>query len=56
MTNKDETVTFRITSQEKEDFLTYCNLTSRTQTDVFREFIRSIQKKLLKKGTRCSLL
>ncbi len=56
MENKYETVTFRITSREKSDFLTYCKLTSRTQTDVFREFVRSIQKKFLKQGASNPLL
>ncbi len=39
---------FRITEQEKAIVHEYCQLTGRTQTDVFREFVRSLDKKLLK--------
>jgi len=45
-----ETTTFRLTSEEKEVLVKYCELTSRTQSDVFREFLRTLQKKLSKKG------
>jgi predicted DNA-binding protein len=45
-----ETVTFRLTPEEKETLLKYCELTARTQSDVFREFLRTLQKKLSKRG------
>ncbi len=43
-------MTFRVTEQEKAIVHEYCNLTCRTQTDVFREFVRSLEKKLQKLG------
>jgi predicted DNA-binding protein len=45
-----ETTTFRLTPEEKEVLVKYCELTSRTQSDVFREFLRTLQKRLSKKG------
>jgi hypothetical protein len=45
-----ETVTFRLTPEEKETLLKYCELTARTQSDVFREFLRTLQKRLSNRG------
>lgn len=45
--NKD-LVNFRVTKDEKEILQEYCTLTGRTQTDVFREFIRSLRQKVTK--------
>jgi hypothetical protein len=41
-------LTFRVTEQEKKILNTYCDLTGRTQVDVFREFVRSLENKLQK--------
>ncbi|MBW4501272.1 MAG: hypothetical protein KME57_17335 [Scytonema hyalinum WJT4-NPBG1] len=48
MAERKEMINFRITEQEKAIVHEYCQLTGRTQTDVFREFVRSLDKKLLK--------
>ncbi len=41
-------LTFRVTEQEKITLNRYCDLTGRTQVDVFREFIRTLENKLQK--------
>lgn len=41
-------LTFRVTEQEKSTLNRYCDLTGRTQVDVFREFVRSLENKLQK--------
>jgi hypothetical protein len=41
-------LTFRVTEQEKKILNTYCDFTGRTQVDVFREFVRSLEDKLQK--------
>ena len=41
-------LTFRVTEQEKGVLNRYCDLTGRTQVDVFREFVRSLENKLQK--------
>jgi predicted DNA-binding protein len=51
-----ETTTFRLTPEEKEVLVKYCELTSRTQSDVFREFLRTLAKKMSKKGASNPLL
>ena len=48
MVERKEMMNFRITEQEKAIVHEYCKLTGRTQTDVFREFVRSLDKKLLR--------
>ncbi|BAY46366.1 hypothetical protein SAMD00079811_39750 [Scytonema sp. HK-05] len=50
MAVRKEMMNFRITEQEKEIVHKYCELTGRTQTDVFREFVRSLEKRLEKLG------
>ncbi len=56
MAKLTQCVNFRITSEEKEAWLNYCNMTARTQNDVFRDYIRTLAKKMSKKGVRCPLL
>jgi hypothetical protein len=48
MAERKEMMNFRITEQEKAIVHEYCELTGRTQTDVFREFVRSLEKRLAK--------
>ncbi|WP_226594785.1 ribbon-helix-helix protein, CopG family [Microseira wollei] len=49
MNKRENVVNFRITSEEKRILQEYCNETGRNQTEVFREFIRSLDQKLSKK-------
>ena len=49
MAKLTSTVTFRLTKDEKETWVKYCELEARTQNDVFREYLRSIKRKLSKK-------
>lgn len=49
MAKLTETVTFRLTEQEKKIWVEYCDLDSRSQNDVFREYLRSVRRKLAKK-------
>lgn len=48
MAESKDIVNFRVTKKEKEVLQEYCEITGRTQTDVFREFIRSLQQKVTK--------
>lgn len=41
-------ITFRVVEEEKEILKKYCEQTGRQQSDVLREFIRSLEKKLQK--------
>jgi predicted DNA-binding protein len=41
-------ITIRVVSEEKEILKQYCEQTGRQQSDVLREFIRSLAKKLQK--------
>jgi predicted DNA-binding protein len=41
-------ITIRVVSDEKEILKQYCEQTGRQQSDVLREFIRSLAKKLQK--------
>jgi hypothetical protein len=50
MTKLTETVNFRLTPEEKEIWLKYCELVARTQNDVFRDYVRTLAKKLSKLG------
>lgn len=56
MAKLTETVNFRLTPEEKEIWLQYCEATARTQNDVFRDYLRTLAKKLLKKGASNPLL
>lgn len=49
MGKSELTVNFRVTAEEKRILLEYCEATSRSQTEVFREFVRSLDKKLSEK-------
>ncbi len=48
MAIRKEMMNFRITEQEKAIVHEYCELTGRTQTDVFREFVRGLEERLPK--------
>lgn len=48
MAKLTENVNFRLTPEEKEVWLTYCNTVARTQNDVFRDYLRTLAKKLSK--------
>ncbi|MGB3205393.1 MAG: ribbon-helix-helix protein, CopG family [Crinalium sp.] len=39
-------ITFRLTSQEKEILKAYCEQEGRNQTDVLRELIRNLRRRL----------
>jgi hypothetical protein len=39
-------ITFRLPEQELEILQAYCNQEGRNQTDVLREYIRSLKKKV----------
>jgi predicted DNA-binding protein len=41
-------ITIRVVGEEKEILKQYCEQTGRQQSDVLREFIRSLAKKLQK--------
>ena len=56
MAKLTECVNFRLTPEEKEVWLNYCNMTARTQNDVFRDYIRTLAKKMSKKGALNPLL
>jgi hypothetical protein len=56
MAKLTETVTFRLTPEEKEVWLKYCNETARSQNDVFRAYLRTLARKLSKKGASNLLL
>jgi len=38
-------INFRVTLEEKEILQNYCEQTGRTQSDVLKEFVRSLEKK-----------
>ncbi|GAA6615416.1 hypothetical protein NUACC26_012090 [Scytonema sp. NUACC26] len=46
MSKPDIYITFRVIPEEKEILKQYCEQTGRQQSDVMREFIRSLKKKL----------
>ncbi|KAB8332674.1 CopG family transcriptional regulator [Scytonema tolypothrichoides VB-61278] len=46
MAQPNNHVTFRITDQEKEILVRYCEQEQITQSDVLRDFVRSLKKKL----------
>lgn len=41
-------ITFRVSKEEFDTLKQYCEQESRTQTDVLRDFIRGLRKKLAK--------
>ena len=45
-----ETVNFRLTPEEKRIWLEYCDMSARTQNDVFRDYLRVLAKKMSKLG------
>ncbi|BAZ17887.1 molybdenum-pterin binding domain protein [Calothrix sp. NIES-4071] len=47
-------ITFRVVDEEKQILKQYCEQTGRQQSDVLREFVRSLEKKLQKSS--CSSL
>ena len=47
-------VTFRVVESEKEILRAYCEQTGRQQSDVLREFVRSLKKKLKENKTEIS--
>lgn len=56
MAKLTENVNFRLTKDEKEVWLQYCEMTARTQNDVFRDYLRDLAKKMSKKGVSNPLL
>jgi predicted DNA-binding protein len=48
MTKPDIYITFRVVQEEKEILRQYCDQVGRQQSDVMREFIRSLKKKIQK--------
>ncbi len=41
-------ITFRLEEAEKDILIAYCQATGRNQTDVLREFVRSLKRKMPK--------
>jgi hypothetical protein len=56
MAKLTESVNFRLTPEEKQVWLQYCETTARTQNDVFRDHLRTLAKKMSKKGASNPLL
>ena len=48
MTRQDRRIDLRVTEAEIELLDEYCELTGKNRTDVLREFIRSLKKKIRK--------
>ncbi|KAB8334075.1 CopG family transcriptional regulator [Scytonema tolypothrichoides VB-61278] len=46
MPKPKSTLTFQIPEHEKEILIQYCQQEQRTQSDVLRELVRSLKKKL----------
>ncbi len=46
MAKPSNSMTFRLSDEEKDILKAYCEQTSRAQSDVLRELIRSLQKKI----------
>jgi predicted DNA-binding protein len=44
--NSDKPLTIRLPESELEILKTYCHQESRTQTEVIREYIRSLKKRI----------
>ena len=49
MAKLTDTVTFRLTEEEKRAWLQWCELQHRSQNDEFRFYLSSIRRKLAKK-------
>lgn len=56
MAKLTESVNFRLTPEEKQVWLQYCEMTARTQNDVFRDYLRTLAKRMSKKGASNPLL
>ncbi|NES21425.1 MAG: hypothetical protein F6K41_21475 [Symploca sp. SIO3E6] len=56
MAKLTDSVNFRLTSEEKQVWLQYCQMTARTQNDVFRDYLRTLAKKMSKKGASNPLI
>lgn len=56
MAKLTENVNSRLTREEKEVWLQYCEMTARTQNDVFRDYLRTLGKKMSKEGMSNPLL
>lgn len=50
MSKASQPVSVRFTEKEVEILKAYCEQEGRTQTDVLREFVRSLKRKLLNNG------
>ncbi|BAZ14858.1 hypothetical protein NIES4071_67280 [Calothrix sp. NIES-4071] len=48
MASPNSSLTIRITEEEKAILKAYCRQTTRQQSEVIREFVRSLEKKLQK--------
>ena len=48
------TVTFRLTEQEKQDWINWCTLQHRSQNDEFRFYLSSVSRKLAKQRKQMS--
>lgn len=46
MPKPENFITFRVTQEEKELLKQYCDQEGRTQTDILRELIRSLRRRL----------
>ncbi|KAB8332364.1 CopG family transcriptional regulator [Scytonema tolypothrichoides VB-61278] len=46
MAQPSNDITFRVSEQEKEILVKYCEQEQRTHSDVLRNFVRSVKKKL----------
>ena len=49
-------LTFRLEQAEKDILTAYCKATGRNQSDVLREFVRSLKRKTPKSSTFCRVL
>lgn len=56
MAKLTDSVNFRLTPEEKQVWLQYCEMIARTQNDVFRDYLRTLAKKMSKKGASNPLL
>jgi hypothetical protein len=54
MAKLTDTVTFRVTEDEKRDWMQWCELQHRSQNEEFRFYLSSIRRKLAKKAKQMS--
>lgn len=52
MAKFSDRITLRLTAEEKAVLQEYCDLTTRTQNDVLREYIRTLKKRVKKRKDR----